>query len=220
MGDDRSGNPMRPLVLLGAGGHARVVLAMVRAIGGRLLGVCDPALNSAGQASWEGLIVLGGDEALSQHGPDQVDLVLGVGQTARGTTRAELYAAWSKKGYCFPPIIHPTAWVASSVGLQDGVQIMAGAIIQPGCTLGRNVIVNTCASIDHDCQIGDGVHVAPGAVICGGVQIAAETFIGAGAVIIQGLSIGCASVIGAGVTLLHDSAAGSTVTSVYSMNDR
>jgi len=201
----------RPLVLLGAGGHARVLLALARAAGRQLLGVCDPQLQAEGRAQWEGITVLGGDEALNRYRPDEVELLLGVGQLARSGARAKLYAAWRSQGYAFPPLVHPAAWVAPDVTLSDGVQVMAGAVVQPGCTLGSNTIINTRASIDHDCRIGNDVHVAPGAVLCGGIAVGAGVFIGAGAVIIQGLNLGQGAIVGAGVTLLRDLSPGATV---------
>lgn len=203
--------PDRPLVLLGAGGHARVLLALLRASGRAPLGVCDPTLQAECRGDWEGLPVLGGDEALDRLGPTQVDLALGIGQLARSGLRSRLYAFWRARGYTFPPLVHPTAWVAPDVALSDGVQIMAGAVVQPGCVLGTNVTLNTHASVDHDCLIGANVHIAPGAVLCGGVQVGDGAFIGAGAVLIQGLRIGNATVVGAGVTLVRDLVSGALI---------
>ncbi len=206
-----TGTSQRPLVLLGAGGHARVLLALARAVGRPLLGVCDPVLQAEGRERWHDVTVLGDDAALDRLGPQQVDLLLGVGQLPRSTARAGLYAAWSTRGYAFPPLVHPTAWVAADVELTDGVQIMAGAVVQPGCVLGRNTIVNTHAGVDHDCRIGADVHVAPGAVLCGNVEIGDRVFIGAGAVLIQGLRVGPDAIVGAGVTLVRDLGAGAIV---------
>lgn len=201
----------RPLVLLGAGGHARVLLALARAAGLPLLGVCDPDLQAEGSGQWEGLQVLGGDDALDCHGPDHVDLMLGIGQLTHSVARARLYGIWSARGYAFPPLVHPAAWVAPDVVIPDGAQIMAGVVVQPGCVLGRNTIVNTRASIDHDCRIGTDVHVAPGAVLCGSVDVGDGAFIGAGAVLIQGLRVGPGAIVGAGVTLVRDLEAGTVV---------
>lgn len=200
-----------PLVLLGAGGHARVLLALVRATGLTLLGVCDPGLQAEGRDQWEGLTVLGADNALDRYGPDEVNLLLGVGQLPRSSSRAQLYDLWSGRGYSFPPLIHRVAWASPDVELPDGTQIMAGAVVQPGCVLGRNTIINTRASIDHDCRIGTNVHVAPGAVLCGAVEVGDGAFIGAGAVLIQGLRVGPGAIIGAGVTLVRDLAPGAVV---------
>jgi sugar O-acyltransferase (sialic acid O-acetyltransferase NeuD family) len=197
-------NSTRPLVLLGAGGHARVLAALVRAAGHPVLGVCDPTLAADGISRWADLDVLGDDGALERLQPDRVALVLGIGQQARGNLREQLYAAWRARGYDFPALVHPSAWIAPGVILGDGVQVMAGVVIQPGCAIGENSIINTMAGVDHDCRIGRDVHVAPGATLCGTVTVEDGAFIGAGATVIQGLRVGSRAVVGAGVTLLQD----------------
>jgi sugar O-acyltransferase (sialic acid O-acetyltransferase NeuD family) len=195
---------IRPIILLGAGGHARVLVALARALGYSILGVCDPALSANKVSTWEGLRVLGDDYALENIEPDRVELMLGVGQLVKGNLRQQLYASWRGRGYFFPALVHPTAWIASGVVLSGGVQVMAGAIIQPGCLIGENSIINTRASIDHECRIGSNVHVAPGATLCGSVIVEEGAFIGAGATVIEGICVGKSAVVGAGVTLVRD----------------
>lgn len=201
----------RPLVLLGAGGHARVLVALARAAGHQVLGVCDPTLAGRAVSRWEDMDVLGDDGALDRLPPERVALMLGIGQLATGTLRERLYAAWRARGYDVPALVHPTAWVAPDVMLGDGVQVMAGAIIQPGSEIGENSIVNTRASVDHDCHIGCDVHVAPGATLCGAVTVEDGAFIGAGATVIQGLRVGAHAVVGAGVTLVRDLTSATTI---------
>jgi sugar O-acyltransferase (sialic acid O-acetyltransferase NeuD family) len=200
-----------PLVLIGAGGHGRVLVALLRAAGRPVLGVCDPTLAASAVSRWEDLRVLGDDSALDFLPPDRVALVLGVGQLATGTLRPRLYATLRARGYGFPALLHPTAWVAPGVVLGEGVQVMAGAVIQPGCEIGENSIINTRASVDHDCRIGCHVHVAPGATLCGTVTVEEGAFIGAGATVIQGLKVGARAVVGAGVTLARPLAPATTV---------
>lgn len=197
-------NPNKlPLVLIGAGGHGRVLAALLRAVGLSVQGVCDPTLAADTVSCWEGLDVLGDDSALDLLPPDRFALVLGVGQLVTGTLRERLYANLRARGYGFPALVHPTAWVAPGVVLGEGVQVMAGAVIQPGCEIGENSIINTRASVDHDCHIGRNVHVAPGTTLCGTVTVDDGAFIGAGATVIQGLKIGARAVVGAGVTLVR-----------------
>lgn len=190
-----------PLVLIGAGGHGRVLAALLRASGHSVLGVCDPKLVEQAVSRWENLDVLGDDSALNLLPPDRVALVLGVGQLVANTFRERLYASLRARGYMFPALVHPSAWAAPGVVLGEGVQVMAGAVIQPGCEIGENTIVNTRAGVDHDCRIGRDVHIAPGATICGTVTVEDGAFIGAGATVIQGLNVGKCAVVGAGVTL-------------------
>lgn len=204
-------NRASPLVLLGAGGHARVLAALARAAGYQILGVCDPALAADAVSNWEGLEVLGDDGAMERLAPDRVALMLGIGQLATGNLRERLYTSWRARGYEFPALVHPFAWVAPDVVLGPGAQVMAGAVIQPGCEVGENSIINTRASIDHDCLISRNVHVAPGSTLCGSVRVDKCAFIGAGATVIQGVHIGEGAVVGAGVTLVRNLAPNTTV---------
>lgn len=196
-----------PLILLGAGGHAKVLLALAQEAGLVVEGVCDPALAEAGTRAWRGIPVLGGDEALAGIDPREVGLIHGIGQLVGQDTRHRLFERLRGMGFAFPTLIHPTAWVAPTTHLEQGVQIMAGAIVQPDCWIGENTIINTRASIDHDCRIGKAVHIAPGATLCGGVQVGDHTFVGSGATLIQEIQVGPSAVVGAGVTLVRDLAA-------------
>lgn len=198
----------RAHILLGAGGHAKVVLALARAAGLVVHGLCDPALAERMVSSWHGLNVLGGDEALHQWTPEKCLLLNGVGPALHDEFRFQLFDSLCRRGYCFPPLIHPRAWVDESVTLSAGVQVMAGAIIQPDCLVGENTVINTNASVDHDCRLGAHVHIAPGATICGGVVIGDHAFVGSGATVIQNIHIGRRAVVGACTPLVRDLAAG------------
>lgn len=200
----------RPLILLGAGGHARVLHALAVAAGYPVIGLCDPDLATRGVIHWFGIPVLGGDGVLADIDPVGTGLINGVGQLVGSQGRQRIYTEMRTAGFCFPPLIHPTAWVAPDVTLSDGVQVMAGSIVQPGCTIGDNTILNTRSSIDHDCALGAHVHIAPGATLCGGVRVDDGAFIAAGAVLIQGVHVGAGAVVGAGTALTRDIAAGQT----------
>lgn len=201
----------RPLVLLGAGGHAKVLLALALAAGHPVVGVCDRQLAVSGTCRWRGVPVLGGDEALATLDPQAYGLINGVGQMPKQDGRRRLYDTWRTKGFLFPALVHPFAWVADDAVLVDGVQVMAGVVIQPACTIGINTILNTGASVDHDCQIGAHVHIAPRAALCGGIRVDDGAYIGAGATVIHGMSIGRDAVVGAGVACVRNVAADEVV---------
>jgi UDP-perosamine 4-acetyltransferase len=206
----KSQNKLR-LIMLGAGGHARVLHSLLVAAGHQLAGVCDPGLDAQGVPSWNGVPVLGADDALLKFSTAEVGVINGLGQLVGDRRRQALFLHFSSLGYTFPPLLHPTAWVAPGVKLEPGVQVMAGAIIQPNCTIGANTIVNTRSGIDHDCRIGANVHIAPGATLCGGVTVADGAFVGAGATVVQGIEIGAGAVIGAGATLVRNAGDGARV---------
>lgn len=95
-----------------------------------------------------------------------------------------------KEGWEFSePHIHWEAYVAVGVRLGGGTVVMAGAMIQPRVKIGRHVIINTGATIDHDCVIGDYAHIAPGAHLCGGVHVGDGALVGVGVGIAPGAQI-------------------------------
>ena len=193
----------KPWVLLGAGGHASVVLALLRELQCEVLGFSDPALLSQSVLQWQGLPVWDDATVLAQHSPTNVFLANGVGFVQTPEPRQRVFHTYTQTGYVFPALVHPFTWVAADVLVGEGVQIMAGAVVQTGTTLGTNTLVNTGARIDHGCQIGPHSHVACGAVLCGDVQLGSHTFIGAGAVVIQGIGLGSHCTVGAGSVVLH-----------------
>lgn len=192
----------KPLILLGAGGHAKVLADLILAAGGQIVGVLD---RHAVSGLWHfGIPLLGDDNVLDQYSPSQIDLALGIGSLVGHNLRFTLLQRFVQRGYAFPALVHPHAYVAREVRLDEGVQTMAGAVVQPGVHLGAHVIVNTHASIDHDCLISEHVHIAPGAVLGGEVKVGARVQIGPGAVIGRGVQIGDDAVIGAGASIVRD----------------
>jgi UDP-perosamine 4-acetyltransferase len=193
-----------PFVLLGAGGHGKVIAALLAAAGRRIIGVCDPVLARAKICEWRGIPVLGDDSCLSKYSPEKHEVALGVGILPRSSARLEMYQKITRKGYSIPALVHPLAIVDESAIIESGAQIMAGSVVQPDCHIGKNAIVNTSASIDHDCVVGDHTHIAPGVVICGGVLIGSSTFIGASATIFPQIRIGSNCLIAAGSRVSKD----------------
>jgi len=192
-------------ILLGAGGHAKVVLAAARALRWDVIGVCDPAFMAAEDLhEWRGVRVLGTDAALAGVDPSTVALLNGVGQIPGGSARQRLFEALSAGGFRFPALVHPSASVDPSAVLEEGAQIMAGAVIQADTRVGPNTIVNTRASIDHDGQIGAHVHIAPGATLCASVHVDDGAYVGAGATVVQGVRLGRSAFLKAGALLTRD----------------
>lgn len=191
------------LILVGAGGHARVVLDAVRLCGMKLSGVIAREPPPPGFP----LPLLGGDDYLDKL-PRTVRLVMGVGGSNSPAHRKALFERAKALGFGFQTVVHPSATVAADVVIGEGCQIMAGVVIQTGSRLGANVIVNSRAVIDHDGLIGDHVHVAPGAALAGNVTVGAATLIGTGASVRPNASIGAGVLIGAGAAVVGDIPAG------------
>ena len=197
-----------PVIVIGGGGHAKVLVSTLLLQHQKVLGFVDlkPSLPPV-----LGIAHLGNDSAVFVHPPDQVRLVNGVGSIDSTDLRRTVYEMFRKKQYIFENVIHPSAIIAPDVHIEDGVQVMAGAVVQPGRRLGENVIINTGARIDHDCSIDAHAHVAPGVTLSGNVHIGSGAHIGTGAIIIQGVKVGAAAIVGAGAVVIGDVPAGVTV---------
>jgi sugar O-acyltransferase (sialic acid O-acetyltransferase NeuD family) len=192
-----------PVIILGAGGHARVLLDALRRSSRMIIGFVDPGLIKGSEGPG-GLSVLGGDEALRDFAASDVQLVNGVGSIGATTQRHMVWRRGKDAGFSFAQVVHPSAIVSDTAGIGEGAQIMAGCVVQPGAQIGPNSIINTRASVDHDCLIGETVHLAPGVTLSGNVRIGARSHIGTGAVVIQGISIGADSLVAAGAVVYRD----------------
>lgn len=200
----------RPFIVLGAGGHAKVVIDTLLTLGREIAGIADPDPETHGQDIL-GVSVLGGEETVEALATEDISLANGIGSTGDAGRRKDVFERFRDKGYEFVSVVHPSAVISAGVEIGDGAQVMAGAIIQPGCRIGENAIVNTGAQIDHDCIIGSHAHIAPGAVLGGTVTVGAETHIGAGTTVIQNISIGNGCLVAAGAVVTKDVADGSKV---------
>ena len=191
------------IIIIGGGGHARVLIASLKVLRCEIIGILHPDASLIGHYI-DGVCVLGNDDKLRDYAPDTIELVNGLGSVSLPEKRKDIYIKFKKDGYSFASIVHPSAIVVDDVKIGEGVQIMAGAIIQTGCLIGDNAIINTGAIVDHDCKIGAHVHIAPGSAISGSVEIGEMVHIGTGASIIQGKKIGDSVIIGAGSVVIEN----------------
>lgn len=186
-----------PLVIVGAGGHGKVVLDAARSAGVAVHCFLDQAELPADQ---EGVRVVRLDDFLS--GTTRVFYyVVAIGENRR---RAELFRMLRGRGGRPFSIMHRNSVVAPNARLGAGGVCCAGSVINPRAVVGENVIVNTCASIDHDCTVGDHVHVAPGARLAGRVTVGDEALIGIGSVVMPSVRIGKRVLLGAGSVANRD----------------
>jgi sugar O-acyltransferase (sialic acid O-acetyltransferase NeuD family) len=204
----------RSLIIIGAGGHARVLLDILIHESYKILGATDINININNYEAWSelfGVSVIGTDDVILDNNKNSIYLVNGIGMMPGSSVRYQIYEKFKGLGYTFAGVIHPSAILASHVKLSEGVQIMAGAVIQTGVMVGENTIINTRAVIDHDSYIGRHVHLAPGTTVSGGVSIGEGTFIGAGTTIIQGIQISPHCIIGAGSVVTRNIPEGARV---------
>ena len=198
----------KPLVILGAGGHASVLAEILLEQGRQLIAVVSPEPIKENSPLYGIEQLVNDEDLLTAYSSQDVELINGVGSIPGNNTRSKLFDFFSLKGYSFEKVISPKAILSNYLTLEEGVQIMAGSIIQTHAVIGKNSVINTGAIIEHDCIIGTNNHIAPGVTLSGGVGTGPDVHIGTGANIIQSIKIGEAAVVGAGTTVARDVPAG------------
>jgi sugar O-acyltransferase (sialic acid O-acetyltransferase NeuD family) len=181
------------VTVVGAGGHAKVVIATLVAAGFRVRAAYDDTPEKWGRR------LLGVPIQPREQMPRHLgSVVLAIGRNdARQRLAQELACEWIT-------LVHPRAWVDPGVTLGPGTVVFAGAVIQPGASVGDHVIVNTAATIDHDCEIGSFAHLGPGCHLAGHVVVGEGALLGAGACARPRVRIGRWSTIGAGAAVVGD----------------
>lgn len=206
---------MIPVVGFGAGGHAKVVIEILRSMQEyEIVGLLE-----AQQRLWGtkvlGVEVLGDDSMMAELKERGINhAFIGVGTVGDAQPRRQLYEKVSGFGFQIVPAIHAASVVSSSAKIGVGPTIMAGAIVNADAVIGNNVIVNTGAIVEHDCVIGDHAHVATGARLAGGVHVGPGAHVGIGAVVRQEIRIGEGAIVGAGAVVVKDVADFTTVIGV------
>ncbi len=184
------------VAVIGAGGHAKVVLATLQACGYTVAAVFDDDPSKWG-GDLLGVTVQGGVSRLA--GVPGVRAVIAVGDNA-----ARAAIAGRLPSVEWLTLVHPAAHVHPSVHLGPGTVVFAGAVIQPDSRIGAHVIVNTAVSVDHDCCVNDFVHLAPGVHLAGNVTVGRGAFIGIGSVVTPGRRVGDWTTVGAGAAVVTD----------------
>lgn len=190
-------NKYKDLIIIGAGGHGRVVADTAARTGNYqsisflddiefpqtfpypYLGKCDTA-----------------EKYLDAH-----DIVVAIGN---GEVRQKIMLSLAEHGAHFATIIAPDSIVAADVSIGAGTVVLPGAVINTGTVIGKGVIINTASSVDHDCRIDDFCHVAVGAHICGTVSVGQRSWVGAGVTVINNVTICSDCMIGAGAVVVND----------------
>jgi sugar O-acyltransferase (sialic acid O-acetyltransferase NeuD family) len=191
----KMGTTIMNIVLYGAGGHGKTVLAVIKKTGDyRVLGLIDDHR----QGHVLGVPILGPKAVL----PALKNIEGALVTIGHNLVRAEIAAALTALDIGLVTVIDRQAMIAEDVVIGAGTVVMPGAIINPGTRIGRNVIINSGSIIEHDCLIEDHVHIAPGARLAGGVTVRTLAQVGIGATVIENISIGAGSVVGAGAVVV------------------
>ncbi len=186
---------MRKIIIIGAGGHGRVIADMARALGDEVMGFLDDRDRNC----FSGMNILGKIAEARAFARMGTQFVIGIGDNQ---TRKRIAA--DLKGFPFATLIHPSAVVAKTARIGQGTVVMANAVISVSGEVGQHCIINTAASVDHDNTLEDYVHLSPGVCTAGNVFIGAETWLGIGSVVSSNLTICAHCVIGAGAAVVRN----------------
>jgi len=200
----------QPVVVIGAGGHAKVVVETIRATGKfDVIGLVD---RNPRQCHAIDAPMLGNDDILEKlRGSGIAGAVIALGDNS---LRQRMGGRLIALNFFLPAIVHPSAFVSPSAQIGAGAVVMARAVIGTQTQIGELAIVNTGAVIDHDNKVGAAAHVAPGCALAGNVKIGARVLIGIGSAVRPGIVIGDDAIVGAGSAVVSDVTAGTTVVGV------
>jgi sugar O-acyltransferase (sialic acid O-acetyltransferase NeuD family) len=196
---------MRKIIFWGATGQAKVLRECIRHYDFQLVALFDN--NSQLIPPFEGIPLIAGEKFstwfLQQDQGSPVYFLVAIGGD-RGRDRFAIQQRLESSGLRPAQVTHPTAFVAETVKIGAGSQVLAHSTVCVDTVIGRACIVNTAAAIDHECILGDGVHVAPGATIAGSVEVKPYAMIGSGAVLLPRVTIGESAIVGAGAVVTRD----------------
>ena len=201
--------PDRGIILLGAGGHAKVCIDILQTCGQRVH--CCIAQGD-GQNFCMGIPILDGDqrlECLYNQGFRNIFVAIGANSVRQKLARRAI-----EIGFHLVNAISPYAIVSTSAVLGVGIAVMPGAVVNAESKIEDLAIINTGATVDHDCQIGQAAHIAPQCALAGSVSVGERSFLGVGCKVIPGIHIGDDCMAGAGSVIVRDVRSGNSVRGV------
>ena len=191
------------ILMLGAGGHAKMCTDLLRQIDAfDLSGIVTN--DDAPDAFPAGIPVIGNDDDLEHlFDAGYRNAVIGIGAVRSPRLRQQLFDRLKAIGFHVPALIHPKAVVEPSAFLGEGVQVMAGAIVGSCARVSENCIVNSGSIVSHDCFLDSNAHITPGAILGGGVSVGKNSVIGMGSSIYMGVRVGNDSVVHNGLHIFR-----------------
>lgn len=196
-------NATNKIVLIGGGGHCKVIIDILKNNKDyEIVGITDTD-NVGGNVL--DVPIIGGDSILpSLYHKGITNAFVCIGALNNICLRDKIYYKLKDIGFSIPKLIHKEAIVSPYAKIGDGTCVMAGAVINPDSIVEENCIINTASVIEHDCVIGRNTHISPRSCILGGCKVGTNSHIGAGGIILQGVSIGDNVIIGAGAVVLRN----------------
>jgi len=200
------------MIVVGAGGHAKVVAEALAAAGRAVRGFVDPSVP-VGTPVVHGA-VLGDDAWLAAVPAGERTVAVGIGATSSVALRRTVVGSLLAAGATVTGCRHPSAVVAESATVDPTAQLLALSLVNPSATVGAHAVVYSGAVVEHDCSVGAFAYLSPRAVLCGGVRVGDGAFIGAAATLLPGVTVGDGATVAAGAVVVDDVPAGATVVGV------
>jgi sugar O-acyltransferase (sialic acid O-acetyltransferase NeuD family) len=183
------------IIVIGAGGHAKVVISTLIASGIKVNKIFDDNPDKWGTYIFD-IEITGPLSKIDLQSTEEALTAIGDNKVRKDVVSRFPYLHWITA-------VHPGAYVDPTVSLGKGTVVFANAVIQPDTLIGDHCIINTGATIDHDCRIGNYVHISPGVNLAGDVYLEDGVFCGIGGKIINGMRIGEWTTIGAGGVVIN-----------------
>lgn len=184
----------KKVIVIGGGGHAKVVIDCIQCAGDTVVGILDDGMEVS--STILGIPVLGKVSDYVRYSDCSFIIAIG-GNEVRRAISEKLDVTWHTA-------IHPSAVVSKYAVIGEGSMILANAVANPGATIGRHCILNTACVVEHDNHIDDFVHISPRAALAGNVSVGSLTQVGIGAAVRQGISICGGCLIGAGAAVVKN----------------
>ena len=186
---------MADIIIIGAGGHAKVLADIAIKTGFNLIGFLDDNTEIKTLMNYP---VLGPVSDCNKYAETTV-FAIGIGN---GEIREKIFNTYPSLNYV--TLIHPSAQIGTYVTIAEGTVVMAGTVISPAVKIGKFCIVNSCAVVEHDSVLGDFTHAAPRSTVCGTVKVGKNVWLGAGCTVNNNVSICDNTYIGSGTVVIRD----------------
>lgn len=191
------------IIIIGAGGHSRVVYDILRYDHNLdVISFVDNTIRGSEEAIM-GVPVTGGHDVI----PKLVEenniggFIVAVGDNE---IRCEHYNKLLEMGLEPVSAIHPEAYISKTATIGPGTVVAPGVSVSTNVEVGENSILNTGSLVDHETSIGSHTHIAPGSTVAGRVKIDEMSFIGMGSTIRDSVKVGSNVTVGAGSVVLEE----------------
>lgn len=183
---------MKQLIIVGAGGHAKEVLAIAQSL--EITNILLAEDNAEVNKSVNGVSVI--PMNILEKFKQTSELIIAI-----GNPKARKEMSQRLSSFNFKSLIHPTAFIGPQVILGYGCLVAPGAILTSNITVGNHVLINTNSVISHDCVLEDFSTISPNSTVGGNTHIGKGAFISLGATIINGITVGEGCLVAAGSVL-------------------